>query len=247
MNNYEVTGGLQKTFCNNLTAGIAGSYEYDRIRYHDGGTGKNSTWFTGLYGLYRPSNYYGLVDLSYGVSSNKLNRSIKVGSLHYKAHSKPKVHDFNFYAELGVDYNVGCFLLQPFAGIETGSFRRSQVTERETHGFGLKIKKKNWTATNSRLGIHVTQHGLLNLVEFSMDLAWNHLLSSRKNSIKGRFIEFGSEYKIKGVNLDLDSIDYALTVSKNFCNCLDAYIEFNGEAWKRASNNNIVGGIVFSW
>lgn len=247
MNNYEITGGAQKTFCHYLTAGIAGSYENNRIHYKHGGTGKNNTWFAGLYGLYRPSCYYGLVDFAYGYSSNKINRFIKVGSLNYTARSKPKTTQFDFYGELGVDYSAACFLIQPFAGVEYDKYWRHHVTEKEKHGWGLTIKKKDWSATSSRLGVHLTTCSLCEDIEVSMDLAWNRLLSCRKSKIKGRFNEFGSDYTIRGIDIDRDSVDYAMTISKGFLNCLSTYLEFAGESWKRAHTYSILGGIELAW
>lgn len=243
----EVAGGVQKTFCRDLTAGVAGSYECDHIHYRRGGTGKNSTWLVGLYGLYRPACYYGLLDLSCGVSSNALKRAIHVGPLDYIAHSRPKMAQCAFYGELGVDCHAGCFLLQPFVGIEAGKCWRRHVTEREKHGWGLHVDRKQWASASSRLGMHATTHSLCGDVELSMDLAWNRLLSSRHNKITARFIEFGSDYAVTGLRLDSDSIDYALTLSKPFFDGLNAYFEVAGESWKRASNYNLIAGFEFNW
>lgn len=245
MTSYEYTGGIQKTFCNNVTAGIAGSYEYDHIHYSHGGFGKSNTWLAGFYGLYRPDCYYGLIDFSCGHSSNSIHRNIEVGVLKYEARSKPKISQFNLYGELGIDYWVSDFLIQPFAGIETGKFLRHHTKEREDHGWGLTIQKKDWCVTNSRLGVHLTS-GLYDFT-FSLDLAWNRLLSSPSNKITGRFIEFGNKFDITGVNLDRNSVDYALTISKDLFNNFSGYVECTGESWKQANNYNILAGIEFSW
>jgi len=245
MNHYEMTTGFQKTLFRNLTFGFAGSYEYDQLHYRDGGSGKNSSYLAALYGLYRPSFFYTLVDFAYGYSSNAINRSIEVGVLKYTARSKPIISQFDFYGELGVDFFIDTFLIQPFVGIQTGNYWRNHVKEHDANDWGLTINKKDWTTTTSRLGLHLStrrQDG-----EFSLDLAWNKLLADRRNKIKGRFIEFGDEYTIAGIPLDCNSVDYALTFSQSFQGGLNGYLEFSGESWKSASSYSLVGGINFEW
>lgn len=248
MNNYNITAGLQKTVCDVLTGGVAGSYEYDHIHYSHGGTGKSNTGFVGLYGLYRPSRYYGLFDLTYGYSSKNLKRPIEAGRLRFHARSKPKLSQFSFYGEAGFDLCSNCFLIQPFVGITTSKYWRRKVTEHDADGWGLSIRKKDWSPTSSRLGVHITgQHLYSDPIVISLDVAWNYLLSSRKNKIHGRFKQFGKEFSIHGTELDNYSIDYALTVSTRCCDCVQAYLEVDGESWTHASTYNILAGIEVSW
>lgn len=247
MNSYELTAGLQKTFDNSITAGIAGSYEYDKIHYHERGSGNNNAWLAGLYGLYRPKCYYGLFDIVYAHNNHSITRTIDIGALHTRASSKPKISDFAFYGEVGVDWGASCFLIQPFIGIESNTFWRHHVREKEKHGWGLAVGKKSWTTTSSRVGVHLTTNKYAYDLDISLDLAWNRLLSNTKNRIRARFTEFGSGFDIKGINLQRDSVDYALTISKDITPQLNAYLEFNGENWKHVSNYNLVGGIGFNW
>ena len=243
----QYTGGMQKTFCDDFTLGIAGNYERDHIHYKHGGTGKNQAWLAGLYGLYRPTCYYVLADIAYGQSFNKIKRSIDVGTLHYIASSKPKISHYIAYGEAGLDYSISCLLVQPFVGIETGRYERDHLKEKESHGWALAIHKKDLSLTSSRLGVHLTTSKILDCLGLSLDLAWNHLLSSDKNSIKGGFIDFGTDFNIDGINLNRDSIDYALTLSLGIGDIVNAYVEFSGESWNRATRYNIIGGLELEW
>jgi|GEM_PF-1925310 autotransporter-associated beta strand protein len=249
MNSAQVTMGFQKTCCSILTGGIAGSYEYDHLHYLDGGSGKNNTWLVGLYGLCRPRNFYGLVDVSYGQSIDGIHRAISVGSLSYKARSKPRISQGTVYGEFGGDLHEGCLLVQPFAGIEVGAVHRNSLKEKESHGWALSIRHKQWTTTTSRLGMHLTMNGLSKHtdISLSLDVAWNRLLSCHKNAIRGEFINFGSAYQIQGVNLGRDSIDYALTLSACFTSKLRTYLEFSGESWQNLTTSNGVLGLTVNW
>lgn len=248
MSSFQFTAGTQKTFCSCWTGGIAGSYEYDSLHYNNrGGSGQHNNWLIGLYGLYRPSGYYGLLDVTYGYSHNKINRSINVGSLHYTASSKPTISQAMFYGEIGADFELGCVLVQPFGGIEVGSSWRDSVTEHQTQEWGLSIHKKNWTTVSSRVGLHLTMNDVCANIDCVLDIAWNKILSNRRNNINGKFKDFGGSYKIQGINLDANSIDYALTLSSFICPGLRGYLEFTGESWQHFTSLNGLCGIEFSW
>ena len=155
---------------------------------------------------------YGFFDLVYGHASNNVSRSISARNLHYKAHGTPELNTFAFYSELGPDVDTKYLLIQPFVGIEYEKNWRKKINETQSNGWGLSINSKDWSSTTSRLGMHLSSSNLGNVVDLSLDVAWNQLLSSRQNTTKGHFNQFGNTFQICGNNLDSYSIDYALTV-----------------------------------
>lgn len=241
---YQLTGGIQKTFCEDLTFGLAGSYEYDQVKYRDGRANRNSA-FAGAYGLYRPKVFYGLFDIVYGHASNRFKRTIDVGNLQYKSHSKPNFNLFTFYGEAGFDLN--CDYVQPFIGIQIGKNWRGRINENHAGGWGLTINKHDWSTTSSRLGLHLSTRNFYECINTSFDIAWNQLWSSSKNSALSRFKDFGKPFLICGNQLDNYSFDYALTFTTCFCNDLKGYLEVDGEWWQHARTINVLGGIVYSW
>ena len=245
-NSFQLTGGIQKTFCHNFTFGLASSYEYDNIKYRDGKANRNSI-FAGIYGLYERSVFYGLFDFVYGYSTNRLKRKIEAGDLEYKACSKPNFNLFTFYGETGFDINTNCALIQPFVGIQTGKNWRGHINENQSNGWGLMINEYNWSTTSSRVGLHLYSCNLFDSVDTSLDIAWNQLLSSSNNSTVGRFRDFGEPFTIYGNRLDNCSVDYALTFTTCLCEGLQGYLELDGENWKHASTYNVLGGIKFFW
>lgn len=246
---YDLTAGVQATFCRDWTFGVAGSYEQDFMDFNrHGGTERCNTWLAGLYGLYRPAFFYGLVDLTYGYSWNHLKRSIHVGDLHYHATSKPNTEQYTFYGEVGVDWNCGCVLFQPFFGIDIGRFHRKCTRESFANGWGLAVNKRDRTLSTTRLGIHLTTNDFIcNQGSLSLDLAWNYLLTDPKNHIHERFLEFGTPFEIEGSKWNRSGIDYALTFTSSIYNNLSGYIEAAGEAWANANLFNVVAGVEFCW
>lgn len=242
---YQITGGIQKTFCHDLTFGLAGSYDYDNIKYHHGTAHRNSA-FAGAYGLYRPDMFYGLFDCVYGYSPNRLKRTISVENLNYVARSKQNFNTLTFYGEAGFDLYIDSVLIQPFLGIQIGKNWRGRINENHAGGWGLTINKHDWFTTNSRLGLHSTCN-LCNCIDTSLDIAWNQLWSSSENSTGGRFKEFGDAFPICGNKLDNYSFDYALIFTTCFCEGLKGYFELDGEWWQHATTFNIAGGIEYSW
>lgn len=246
IDSYQVSFGTQKTFCSDLVFGLAGSYEYDRVLYRDGKANRD-TGFASIYGLYRPCAYYGLFDLVYSYSSNRFKRTIDVGDLHYKARSNPNFNTITFYGEAGFDLTCEYGIIQPFLGFQIGKNWRSQINENNANGWGLEINSHDWTTMRSRLGLHLFTCSFCDSIETSIDVAWNQLLSSSKNSTVGRFKEFGEPFTIYGNQLDNYSFDYALTFTRRFCEDLKVYLEIDGEKWKHANTFNVLGGIVYSW
>lgn len=246
---YNIASGIQKTFCENWTVGIAGGYEQDRLNFkHSGGLEKCNTWLVGLYGLYRPSCFYGLVDFVYGNSSNHMNRSINVGTLHYEAKSSPDVQQYTFYGELGTDFDVYNTLIQPFIGFEAGKYHRQHVKESFANGWGLEVNKRNHSLTTTRLGVHITTNNIMDCgASLSLDLAWNYMTSGLKNHINERFNEFGSPFTIEYTPLNRNSFNYGITFSIPFEDGFRVYFEGVGESWIHTNVFDVLGGLEYCW
>ena len=247
LNGGEVTFGIQDTFCSDFTIGVAGSYDYEHFYFKDHtGSGQSKTWLVGAYGLYRPSCYYALLDFAYGHSSNNLRRKINAGGIRFQAISHPHVHQFDLYGEVGMDWCFCDILFQPFVGCDAEWFHRGHVTESQGAGFGLKVRERHRTSTYLRVGTHLTSNWDY-CFDMSLDVAWNVRLSSDHNKIREQFIDFGTPFDIKGVKIGNNSVDYALTISQEFCDCWKAYIQGSGETWNHAQEFNFLVGIELGW
>lgn len=248
MNGYEITAGIQKTIDCDWTVGVAGSYEKDHCHYkHGDGLENNKTWFGGIYGLFRPLDYYALVDLAYSYSKNKMHRKVDMGTLDDFVKGKPNAYQLTLYGEFGIDYSLCEMLIQPFFGIEAGWYRRNHVTETSIGSMELFIHQRDRIIATSRLGLHLTTYELSNGCKISFDLAWDARWTSGNTNIKGRFEEFGGSFDIKGTEHKRSSFDYAITVMKPFWDCWEGYLEGSGESWNNVQLYNVLAGVKCSW
>ena len=239
---YQITAGFQSRICADLTFGIAGAYESDTLNYKRRGHGSSHTGLGGIYGLYRPAEYYVMADLSYGYSQNTVHRSIDIGALSYETSGKPDASQVTFYGEVGVDWNCGCVLVQPFGGIEIGSCWRKDFVEKGSSPWNLSINEKDYTEVSSRIGVHLTIDEFF-CSKLSLDLAWLKRLSSQNNHVRARFVDFGNSFDIYGMKQESNSFDGAFTISTNVWDGLTLYLEGTGEVWDRASTYGILGGV----
>ncbi len=245
---WNVTLGLQQTFYENWTVGVASSYEHDARKYHSSnGSGRGYTWFGGLYGLYRPSCYYVLADIAYGYTQNKVHRQVEIGDVTDKFTGTPKVSQVTFYAEAGIDYSLRSFLIQPFIGIEVAGFHRNSFSESDISGsdLALNIHKKNRTAFTSSLGIHLTDQFCSGFA-VSVDLAWLYRFTDN-NNFRANFESFGTDFTDYGKKVGRSSGEGTITFSKGFSDNARVFIESSGEIWSNAYAYNILSGFQYTW
>lgn len=247
-NNYEATLGLQSTFGDIWTVGLAGSYAYESVDYNIGGTGNINTGLLGLYALCRPESYYVLADLIFDYSWGKIKRPVNVGSLHYQARSNPRFTDTLFYIEAGKDICISYsgLLLQPFLGFEVDYYAGRKIVEGHGGPINLVISKKSRTSAFSRLGLHLASLNL-GCWNISCDAAWQYRMTNTRNHVRERFNDFGNTFNIKGVALPRNSLDVSAYVSTVICDGWELFAAVSAERWSRGATYDFVGGVKISW
>lgn len=245
---YEITGGHQVRLDRCWTVGSAASYAHDIVHYNIGGRGKTNTFFGALYGLYRPVNYYVLGDFACGYSNQKIKRFIDIGSLSYSTRGRPKVFTSTLYAEAGKDFCCTChsLLVQPFVGMDLSYYRRSRIHEHGISPVNMDVAKKSYATLHSRLGVHLTTHGLRCFV-ISLDLAWQYRIIGQGNTIRERFNDFGSCFAVKGLQVRRNSFDGALNITIPLRSQCEVFAELSGQKWHRATVYSALAGIKITW
>jgi autotransporter-associated beta strand protein len=251
----QVTGGVQKTFCEEITAGLAVSYEYDDVHHHYSSGNKNNynTWLVGFYGVWRPANYYVLADLAYSNTRGHLTRNIAFDGLAFTNTSRPEIDQFTFYAEAGFDYPICNFLVQPFFGIETDTIWRKRLVENSTSpDIGLIINKNDRTLVYSRLGTHLTSADFLANAGFSdlllsLDLAWLYRFEKHAFRQNVQFASVATPFDVYGRDPGRNAFEIALTGTQRLCDGWSVYGEVAGEIWEHAGQVWGLAGIEYSW
>jgi uncharacterized protein with beta-barrel porin domain len=247
---WDVTVGIQDTFCQDWTIGLAGSYEGENIQHHRRhGSGHGHTWFGGLYGLYRPACWYALADVAYSYTKHKLNRRLFLGDFAAHFRARPHISQVTFYGEAGFDWNLCNFLVQPFIGVEVARFNRKHFAERDLFfsGFSLDVNRHNRTFTIGSLGVHLTDH-FCSGFSLSLDLAWLYRFTERRH-FEARLATFApfERFEVRGPEVGRNGGAGALTFTKDFDNNWRVFIEASGEVWRKVSTYNVLCGFQANW
>lgn len=246
VNDFNFTLGAQYRLNEQWTFGAAVAYNQDWIHYSLGGHGHLYNTQGALYAAYAKSNYYIFSDVVFGETYCSLRRHIDFADLDETATGKPRIWQTTSYTEIGKNFNVSCFSLQPFIGLEAGFYHRSGFHERHAAALSLHVKTRNIWIVTSRLGLHA-QTALNCGIEIGTDIAWQHNYNFDRDRITTRFAPFGERFEIIGVGIDNDSIDASLEVSADVNDCLNVYAEVSTQAWNRYANYSVTGGLQYNW
>lgn len=246
VNNYSISLGAQKRFNEEFTFGAAASYDENKIHYSLGGSGKLHYGMGGVYAAYTNACYYVLSDLVVGYNDCKVNRHIEFADIDRTASSKPTIFQTTFYTEIGKNFDLCNFAVQPFIGVEVGYYNRHRIHENGADSLNLNVKRRDLNITTSRLGVH-TQTFVGCGFEFAADVAWQHNFNFTRDRLTPSFQDFGSDFQIIGVNIQRDSLDVALLCSTCISECFDVYAEVSGQVWNRYSNISFTGGLQYNW
>ena len=199
MDSFEIAGGTQMALDSCWTVGVAGEYAHDHINYNVGGSARSTSGLVGLYALFRPKAYYLLANVILDYNTSKVKRHIVVGDIRRTAHGNPKSFQETFYVEGGFDWNCHCFLVQPFLGVEADIFHTNKFCEHGASPLNLRVYKKCHTNAYSRLGVHLSAAKLC--WTMNVDLAWQCRLTSFRNTLDVKFLDFGAKFPILGVHV----------------------------------------------
>lgn len=251
---WQVTGGGQASG-DDLTIGIAGSYDRDKIKYKSHGSGREKTGYVALYGVYRPCGWYVLADLGFGYTKNSVRRNFEFNSSPLTAQGSYKIKQVLGYIEGGFDICFRNSLLQPFLGFERNYFDRNGFRETGASPFNLSVDSRTFNATYSRLGLHITTDVdwfsscyCNKQLSLSFDVAWTYRLSkSQKRGLTGSFESSQDTIAVQTVKNNRNGIDSALTLTTDLCYGWKAYAEAIGLYWGKTLSYSFLGGLSYSW
>lgn len=246
LNSYEFTLGAQTRFDRCWTIGAAVTYEHDHIHYDVKGNNKDENILGALYALYRPADYYLLGDIAIGYSQDRMTRHIDIGTLQFTAHGKPKKRQAALYLEAGKDFDCDCVLIQPFIGLELGTYSYKRIHEHGAAPLNVIVKAHSRNTANNRLGVHITTRNI-ECVTLSLDLAWQYRWTTRHNYIREHFESFGSEFSIHGVNVKRNAFEGAISATTTLGERWELFGEFSGEVHQNAYSYGLLAGITFKW
>jgi hypothetical protein len=120
-------------------------------------------------------------------------------------------------------------------------------TDKGEPSLRLVYSRKDVVNAFSRLGVHLTTPENCYDLTFAFDLGWQYRLTRSQNDLTVKFTDFGTPFKITGVPNERNSIDMAFAVWSEIFEGWTLYLEVSGERWKRVSNYQFTGGLLFKW
>ena len=248
---YDYAIGAQQYYGQDWTFGMAANYEHDELTFALGGNAQLNTGQAAIYGAYNRSFFYLLSDLVVGYSSCSVKRRIVFGTTDLTARGNGHIYQGVAYAEGGINLHGSGFLVQPFVGVEVGSYRFSEINETGTGVVDLTIHGHSVVSPFSRLGLHVTTEqplsGICDAIYLSLDVAWLHRFRRDDGNIHVLFQDFGSEFVIDGTHLRRGGFEGALQLSHPFCDIYNLYVEISGQRWDRFATLAGTVGIQAVW
>jgi autotransporter-associated beta strand protein len=224
-----VTVGAQNEFNRDWTFGSNLDYDSRNLKDNLGSCSRQSSALLGICALYRPDAYYAMLSLVGGYNEAKMNRLVSIHGTDYIAKSSSKALETMLYAELGKDYSMSSFLIQPFIGLEGGAYSYSFGNEKNADLINLDMHDKRYLSLSSRAGLHLTVLKAAQTLNFGLDLGWQHRLSSTSNHLTGQFKQFGTTYQVEGIGYERDLLDLTFTLSGKINKIWEGVIQTSGQ------------------
>jgi uncharacterized protein with beta-barrel porin domain len=244
---FNVAIGATSPAAGNLLLGASLFYEYDHYHFNHEGNSEQNSVFVGAYSLYRPKAYYILGDLMAGYSHGDVSRKATVNSLTYKDYASPSAYIAALYVEAGKDFLINQFLLQPFLGLNVGSYSWKKFNERGNQTTAHYAVNRNYAGVYSRLGVHLTR--LTSCMDFTLglDLDWAYRLTKRNNHRTVAFSDFGNQYTVEGTDIAPSSLEASLYANRQLNKAWMLYLEAGTQVWKNAVNGSLSAGVTYSF
>jgi autotransporter-associated beta strand protein len=243
---WDLALGIHKCINDYTTLGLALSYEHDHVKFGLNGKGDIKTFLASLYGAYHNDKMYWISELAGGYSHDKVERFINIGDLDFRCTSKPKVAQFLFNNEIGLNFNYQCFGIKPFAAVEYGYYHRSLIKEENGHPLDLQIDTKHKNTCRGFLGLHLA-NVFHNQLTIGMDISWENRFNYSKDLIQAQFIDFGNRFTIESYKKYDDIGHLSFDISEQFTDNFAAYIILSGEKGKHYHAWDALGGISMKW
>jgi autotransporter-associated beta strand protein len=260
-NHGEISLGAQMPFGPCWTFGLAGSYEYDDVKFHFGGNNQRNDYMGALYAVFRPAGWYAYSDLILGYSDEEVKRHVHASKFQGSVKSNPNVFKTTFYVEGGYDFDLASILYsltdleipgilaQPFVGLETGYYSFNRFAEKGDDLIRLSHKQKSITNVYGDFGFHATT--VLPLLDcywtIGLDALAHCRLTNDNHNCHQRFESFGSPYTVKGLQMSRFSGEADIYLSADALDGYDIYLQLTGRWWSNVSSYNAILGIATSW
>ncbi|NOQ42365.1 MAG: autotransporter domain-containing protein, partial [Desulfuromusa sp.] len=202
-----------------------------------------------LYGSLFSDKYYLDIALSYGKESFDNLRQIVFGELSERAVSDHQGDLFSSYTEVGYNFEMNKWIVQPFAALQYSYLDEESFRETGDGGANLSVDGRKTDALVSDLGLRFNRpfgtNGLVYIPEVSV--AWRHNFNIDDRLISAAFEDSPDvSFATKSRDRD-DGILIGIGVTLINSSSMSAYLRYDGEKRGDFTAQRISGGLRFEF
>ena len=245
IDSWEVIGGADYRFTNNLFLGLALGYSWTDVDIdNDAGDVDVDGLAVSVYGTYYIDNFYFDAIGTYAKKDYSINRKLKYTvngtTVNQKFKADPGSDEFSFSVGGGYDFNYKKFTFGPYVRADYLDIEIDQYTEALSNnntnpGFGLplKVEQQNIESLTSSLGgkvSYVFRTGPSVLTPY-LSAEWVHEFDNDSRNIKASFINApagtnGNTIIIPTDDPDRDFANFGLGLSAVFPHGIMAFVDW---------------------
>lgn len=240
LSGYGLTGGVERTITDEITAGFAGNYEQNTLKIADRASTADIKTFGG--GVYAGWHYEGFglrSGAAYQQHAIDTDRSINLPSLTGSVQSDYKAWTGQVFAEAGYRLNAAGFEIEPFAGV---SYVNSHFNAFQEYGvMDAALSGANATLRNTigTLGVRMNKRFMLSngfSVDAQFEAAWNRAFGDQQVA---RQVAFSSAlpFEISGTGLSRDYLMLDARLSLLRSERFDVNVIYSGLLSKEIKNH----------
>jgi outer membrane autotransporter protein len=202
--------GIDYRFRDNLILGVGTGYYHTATTYKgSGGSGEVNSIPFYLYGTYCPGPFYVLGTLGYTLNLYSLERNINFGGINRKAESSVDGGQLNVSGEIGFDFDLRGFNLNPAVSLFYAQSWVGGFTESGADSLNLQVKSQNATSLQTGVGARLARpfKAGKKLVIPEVSAFYQHEFSNDSRGLDARFAQSGSNFTFR---TDSPQRDYAI-------------------------------------
>ena len=244
---YGVTLGADYRFTDKLVSGLAFTYNNMQANYDQSRGNMNTNSFLGaLYGsYYLPKDFYVDWLASYGDSQYDLTRQITYTGFNTNASSKPVANQYDVALNLGKEFNIDNWLLNPYLRSEYINLQVDSFRENGGDGWALDYGNQSMKSFVTSLGGQMSKAFSMpwGILTPGIRFEWDHQYKNNARAINAQFLGAPTglgTFSIATASPDRNYFNLGGSISTTFAEGLSAFLRYETRLGQQDISNHIV-------
>lgn len=244
---YGVTLGADYRFTDKLVSGLAFTYNNMQANYDQSRGGMDTNSFLGaLYGsYYLPKDFYIDWLASYGDSQYDLTRQITYTGFNTHASSDPVANQYDVALNLGKEFNIDNWLLNPYLRAEYINLQVDGFRENGGDGWALDYGDQSMKSFITSLGGQMNKSFSMpwGILTPGVRFEWEHQYKNNARAINAQFLGAPAglgTFSIATASPDRNYFNLGGSVSATFSEGRSAFLRYETRLGQQDISNHIV-------